>query len=57
MTSKYDLKNFDDEKPKMPMQAILAFAKFGYTSYQILKQENLLHLILGDDENEIPITE
>ena len=52
MTSKYNLKNFDDQTD-MPEEAILTFAKFGYASYQILKQESLLHLILGDDLNAI----
>lgn len=55
ITSKYNLKDFDDYKSKMPMSAILTFAKFGFHSYQILEQENLLHLIIGDDKNEIPI--
>lgn len=45
MSNKFQLKKFEDYESAMPMQAILAFAKYGFICKQILKNENLDDII------------
>lgn len=45
MSNKFQLKKFEDYEPTMPMQDILAFAKYGFICHQIFKNENLLDII------------
>ena len=45
MSNKFQLKKFEDYESAMPMQAILAFAKYGFICRQILKNENLYDII------------
>ena len=45
MSNKFQLKKFEDYESAMPMQAILAFAKYGFICRQILKNENLDDII------------
>ena len=45
MSNKFQLKKFEDYESAMPMQAILAFAKYGFICHQILKNENLDDII------------
>ena len=45
MSNKFQLKKFEDYESAMPMQAILAFAKYGFICKQILINENLDDII------------
>ncbi|WP_405287632.1 hypothetical protein [Methanobrevibacter sp.] len=45
MSNEFQLKKFEDYEANMPMQDIIAFAKYGFLCSQILKNENILDII------------
>ena len=45
MSNEFQLKKFEDYEPNMPMQDILAFAKYGFICSQILKNYGLEDII------------
>lgn len=45
MSNKFQLKKFEDYESSMPMQDILAFAKYGFICRQILKNEKIDDII------------
>lgn len=54
MSNEFQLKKFEDYEADMPMQDILAFAKYGFLCAQILKHKNMTDVIQEMIKCEIP---